>query len=736
MDFIDISEVQERIQDEKAFLNIDAFFAGYATQVYGGNDSLELVTYEMISVIEAFDEKRMKPIEKLSDFVDFLLTVARDEFKLSVMKKPSDNQHQGDTPKDMLLNYFQSIQKKIENDKSISKVGLYCIGYFLAEHPAFQTQRVLRILQNAEKNLPKEFNLQRAQKLFSSLQQALKEEEEGTIQNGVQAKQDQKEKVKTEKPVKTGKKDTELEGKTEKAEKNIKKKKQQEEEKPKTDKKAQKKENKNDDQKKKAKKEIKTKKTKKAEVTLERSFGGIPLVDSFVISQPTFPNKPQIQQELHFEEPSPKKPVNNPPPPQRIFEISLQNISLVTSHVIPQARIQHQPPPPLVPHNQGADIFPKRMELESPIAEQNDIVESDHSSVHTSIMNLEQDGKEIEEEEELPLKNSYSGDQQQLSSFRVPEWQFDTPKRHILKEESFQTSQNNFFNFFGLFDRFFCSRRKKPSSNKDMNLPSTPTSQQPFITPFKQEDDFIGITPKGTQTKDYQFGTQMTKCSTAMNDSNEAFVGGRVPCSICLKKVLIQELGPAFQGCGHKYCQDCLETLKTTFQNLVQLHDLPVICPSKGCSKPLCLMDLMDILNDWTLEIYVKYTLENYIDQNQHMRCCPNPDCMYAFPTTIGNNYFKCVKCEKAYCLECCTDWHQGQDCNKKKKPSTKVSKMKSCPNCSVWVQKKLGEKCLQCKSCKERFCFDCGKRRQKDYCSCYGDLNIKPIVPPELFHK
>ena len=109
------------------------------------------------------------------------------------------------------------------------------------------------------------------------------------------------------------------------------------------------------------------------------------------------------------------------------------------------------------------------------------------------------------------------------------------------------------------------------------------------------------------------------------------------------------------------------------------------------------------------------------------MSWCPTPDCGFVF-VFDGEKEFLCRKCKRHYCLTCKTQFHIGMSCDEYRISSSdlkedkarleycKGKKMKQCPACQIWVERKQGCAHMRC-VCGLHFCFDCGGHYGK--CAC-----------------
>jgi len=216
----------------------------------------------------------------------------------------------------------------------------------------------------------------------------------------------------------------------------------------------------------------------------------------------------------------------------------------------------------------------------------------------------------------------------------------------------------------------------------------------------------------------------------------------KISCFVCERVIEKTNIYSVLEACQHVCCRDCSEEAIDFIHAEIQAKKLPLACPIKECKQEIQLSDLVHTLrdSDYTPEDYIKYALETYIENHDHIYCCPTAGCPYAFQKKSENHKFICPLCKKSYCLYCRIDWHENASCTyrrvKEEDTNDKQMKAKECPKCGFWVTKIQGYKCLSCCRCYFKFCYDCGAQREEGDCKCMGQTSKVPIVDTALFYE
>jgi len=121
---------------------------------------------------------------------------------------------------------------------------------------------------------------------------------------------------------------------------------------------------------------------------------------------------------------------------------------------------------------------------------------------------------------------------------------------------------------------------------------------------------------------------------------------------------------------------------------------------------------------------------------------CPTPDCTFICCIEEGPR-FNCPECNKSYCVNCKTDWHDKLKCEEyqqlKRDQGDDVfenfadqMKYVRCPKCKVFVERISGCNAMVCSRCQTQFCYECGKEGDGHVCNHNGEIPIRrPIRLP-----
>ncbi len=203
-------------------------------------------------------------------------------------------------------------------------------------------------------------------------------------------------------------------------------------------------------------------------------------------------------------------------------------------------------------------------------------------------------------------------------------------------------------------------------------------------------------------------------------------------CIICLSN-LPQDFSKSsdsnlnYSKCEHEICSTCLSKY---LEHQITENKLPIKCPKENCKesvKPAFIMKLFK-KEEKLLNKFLNFSLVN----NKEISWCPSPKCDYGFICKDDDLKFDCPKCLKTYCLKCQCEFHNGIICKdyKRKKAKEKDEdeenflnharnfKLKQCPECKKWIEKKEGCNHITCK-CKYEFCYICGEKYSTNHGEC-----------------
>ena len=206
-------------------------------------------------------------------------------------------------------------------------------------------------------------------------------------------------------------------------------------------------------------------------------------------------------------------------------------------------------------------------------------------------------------------------------------------------------------------------------------------------------------------------------------DYEEMEKESKTECPICLEEYEFANPNNYYLDCGcivHESCFD--EYIETEITS----GKVPIKCPL--CKKidvnELYIKDsLKKNQKEDLIQKFEKFSINYYIlNHPKDTSCCPSVGCNYVFIYEKGDDYFQCPLCESEYCLQCKTDWHEGESCEqyRLKKDVNKLdslfkefvvgSNFKKCPYCNRWVEKNEGCNHISC-LCGNHFCYNCGEK-------------------------
>jgi len=201
------------------------------------------------------------------------------------------------------------------------------------------------------------------------------------------------------------------------------------------------------------------------------------------------------------------------------------------------------------------------------------------------------------------------------------------------------------------------------------------------------------------------------------------------PCLVCWDP-LVPNPCLYLRNCGHIYHFSCLQT--HVFTEISNNKAVKIYCPDASCKKMISESNVQDLLEGNIT--YQKLLDENrskhyYAMNRQNFLDCPTVNCGEVFRVSPDKLKYFCKKCKKEICNSCKTEWHYGLTCNEfkeyRKSQSDEVfinfanqQNWKSCPQCSIRIERISGCNHMACTQCKTPFCYACGKRRDGT-CRC-----------------
>eukprot|EP01028_Stygiella_incarcerata_P007655 TRINITY_DN318_c0_g1_i2.p1 TRINITY_DN318_c0_g1~~TRINITY_DN318_c0_g1_i2.p1 ORF type:complete len:494 (-),score=90.89 TRINITY_DN318_c0_g1_i2:133-1614(-) len=171
-------------------------------------------------------------------------------------------------------------------------------------------------------------------------------------------------------------------------------------------------------------------------------------------------------------------------------------------------------------------------------------------------------------------------------------------------------------------------------------------------------------------------------------------------------------------SCGHYACEECWSGWVTA-----KLESGPSVIHS-CCLMPKCPNVIPESLFKRVLpkdkyEVFSRYLLRSFVDDNPNVRWCPAPGCGRAiFCATAVSRKVVC-SCGHEFCFQCSREPHQPAPCEllsdweQKEKDDSGNSKWlvaysKECPNCKRPINKDEGCNHMTCSVCGHEFCWIC----------------------------
>jgi hypothetical protein len=318
---------------------------------------------------------------------------------------------------------------------------------------------------------------------------------------------------------------------------------------------------------------------------------------------------------------------------------------------------------------------------------------------------------------------------------------------------------NNPFDNFGNFDAF-----------DDSSFASDPTA----ITKSKSTDPFDSLNVLPLKSASSHYSSAIAEESSFYNPfyfrEQDKKKVHHFSCPICLNTKSAIDGSIEMQNCSHRFCFPCMRQYLTSKINSREIKDTQLICPSgKNCCEKISLTMIQGVVDTVTWEKYQEYSTQSLMEYECYYGLglrCPNHLCknifffesleekkqsledkdngynFYCNPRLNGCNQTFCISCKAVFsqvapshlpysCKEYATrllnhpDERQRYEIWKKLFTLTPNSHdgqfqqliakegLRSCPVCSVMIQKTEGCDHMHCTLCNCNFCYVCGKFNQ-----------------------
>ncbi|KAL7917774.1 hypothetical protein ACQKWADRAFT_274179 [Trichoderma austrokoningii] len=180
---------------------------------------------------------------------------------------------------------------------------------------------------------------------------------------------------------------------------------------------------------------------------------------------------------------------------------------------------------------------------------------------------------------------------------------------------------------------------------------------------------------------------------------------------------------PIRMSCGHVYCSDCFiqmcEAQKTATGEFRLCCVKATDARGTICQKSFSLSEIQEHLPAEAFEAVLEKSFESYVSRHAtDFTYCQTPNCDQVYrispPDCERPSTFTCKKCLVSICTFCHSS-HPGKPCDKAKKivrnvlsnETKKALGIKSCPKCSMMIEKWDGCNHINCK-CGAHICWVC----------------------------
>ncbi|CAG8958639.1 hypothetical protein HYFRA_00009956 [Hymenoscyphus fraxineus] len=176
--------------------------------------------------------------------------------------------------------------------------------------------------------------------------------------------------------------------------------------------------------------------------------------------------------------------------------------------------------------------------------------------------------------------------------------------------------------------------------------------------------------------------------------------------------------------CGHRFCASCYN------QYLVQKikeegEAARIQCPADGCNRIIDAKSLDLLVAADLQQRYHELLTRTYVEDKEHLKWCPAPDCPNAIECGIKKKDLVRVVptvacgCDYKFCFGCILADHQPAPCELVKRWLKKCADdsetanwisahTKECPKCNSTIEKNGGCNHMTCRKCKHEFCWMC----------------------------
>lgn len=216
-------------------------------------------------------------------------------------------------------------------------------------------------------------------------------------------------------------------------------------------------------------------------------------------------------------------------------------------------------------------------------------------------------------------------------------------------------------------------------------------------------------------------------------------------CEICEEKIFLPSLPPIYKlSCQHFFCSECFDYY---LQNEINNGNVKSLrCPHINCDVVFSKTEICDFLlltsnSEEDIETkktlydkYLKFLKNHEVEDDKKKFYCPWPNCEgigiidreLEFQEVI-NTTVKCnINSEHEFCVLCGNKKHEGgcmsdQEAEILRQVKAKELKLKKCPGCRNWTEKKGGCNHMTCVHCKYEWCWICNGASPPDHFNVPG---------------
>ena len=215
--------------------------------------------------------------------------------------------------------------------------------------------------------------------------------------------------------------------------------------------------------------------------------------------------------------------------------------------------------------------------------------------------------------------------------------------------------------------------------------------------------------------------------------------GDFAECKVCYDEISQEDKDLNRLKCGHLFCTHCwFNYLKTSIS---EAKVDKIKCMDHGCNEIVSEEFIFNHIknNDNLIEKYKKFKKRAEILKDKNKKLCPKPDCDSFLQNSKTTKYVQCEHGHQ-YCFECLKQPHGDKPCEQNIEKQflkwKKGKRVKRCPKCQMYTEKKEGCNHMICVSCKYQWCWLCeGEYNDNHYSSgsCRGQQftradNLKDI--------